>query len=795
MKLNFAPSAGRLVVKPLAAAVATLIGGGLSVAPALSQEPGAVRQVDIEELVVTASRRETTVQELPFNIAAVTGETLDRQRLTSLVEFSRWVPGLSVIEQGGRTPSLMTVRGLNVRSIDDGQFLGNGGGDTVATYLGEIPLYVDFKMKDLDRVEVLLGPQGTLYGEGTLGGAVRYIPHAPDTENLTFDLHGDLSSLSQADDKSYQADAVVNVPFGDGRLAFRGAVAYLDDSGFIDYPYLLRQPGVSNPQPNFNNPAEVAANLYRQNDVDWEQTLSGRLALLWRITDSVDATFNYYFQDQENGGRTINQRQAFNTGRYESGQRFLEPNDRENQLLSVELVADLGFATLTSATGFSNYDQVGQRDQTDLLLDFGFGYELFPSFAAYTRETSTEDRTNEELRLVSNGTGRLSWIAGLFYNKLETKDSSSEFTPGYPEFFFGDPNALPTGDLEFRQTRHLELDERALFGELGYRFTDRWQATIGGRWFNYDFSQIGNVLLPYVPESDDSVSAVDDHGFLAKLNTSYRFNDAVMGYVTISEGYRVGGANGAPPCILPVNLSVQAACALPNEIPIDPDTTTNYEVGVHSTWNGGKLLFNGALYHIDWQHIQTESTTVNGALRIIVNGGKAKSNGVELAFQSHGLEHWSFTSTYAYNEAELTTFAQGLVGGVDALPGDRLSGTPQNQASFYVNYYRRLASGWDLDAGYGLTSSSDVWTKVGLRDNGEVLGGYTVHNVSASLSKDRWSATVYVDNLTDKFAETAVRLDPSFIRNVNGFDLRRYFRNDLRPRNLGVEFRYRVGNK
>lgn len=790
MRRNSAPSADRMVVKPLAAAVAALLGAGYAAAPALAQESG-IRQVDVEELIVTASRRETTVQELPFNIAAITGETLDRQRLTSLVEFSRWVPGLSVVEQGARTPSLMTVRGLNVRSIDDGTFLDNGSGNTVATYLGEIPLYVDFKMKDLDRVEVLLGPQGTLYGQGTLGGAVRYIPHAPDTQNLTLDVHGDLSSLSHADDLSYQADAVVNVPFGDGRLAFRGAVSYLEDSGFVDYPYLLRQPGVSNPQPNFNNPADVAANLYRQNDVDWEHTLSGRLALLYRITDSVEATFNYYFQDQENGGRTINQRQAFNTGRYESGQRFLEPNDRQNDLLSVEVVADLGFATLTSATGFSTYDQVGQRDQTDLLLDFEYGYEQFPSFAAYTRETAKENRTNEELRLVSNGTGRLSWIGGVFYNKYENDDSSSEFTPGFPAFA---GISLPTGDLEFRQSRHQELDEQALFGEIGYRFTDRWQATIGGRWFNYDFSQTGNVQLPYVGVDDDSGSASDDNGFLAKLNASYRFSEQVMGYATISEGYRVGGANSVAPCVLPL-VPGQNACALPNEIPIKPDTTTNYEVGVHSTWNGGKLLFNGALYHIDWQDIQTESTTVNGDLRILVNGGKAKSNGVELAFQSRGLEHWSFTGTYAHNQAELTTFAQGLVGGVDAFPGDRLSGTPEDQASFYVNYYRRLTNGWDLDVGYGLTSSSNVWTKVGLRDNGEVLGGYTVHNASASLSKDRWSATLYVDNLTDKFAETGVRLDPSYIRNVNGFDLRRYFRNDLRPRNLGIEFRYRVGKQ
>src|SRR5690606_32648821 len=183
----------------------------------------------------------------------------------------------------------------------------------------------------------------------------------------------------------------------EGKLAFRAALAYLDDPGFIDYSYVVREPGVSNPQPDFGNPADVAANLRRVEDADWQQTGSGRLALLWEASESVWATFNYYFQDQEVGGRTVNHRHAFGTGPYESAHRVLEPNDRENQLLSVEVVADLGFAELTSATGVSDYDQTGQRDQTDLLLDFGFGYETFPTFTAFTRENLTEKRLNQEL--------------------------------------------------------------------------------------------------------------------------------------------------------------------------------------------------------------------------------------------------------------------------------------------------------------------------------------------------------------------------------------------------------------
>ena len=745
-------------------------------------------QVDIEEMVVTASRRETTVQELPFNIAAVSGATLEQQRLTDLAELSRTVPGLSVVDSGARAANLMTVRGLNVLSLNASEFLDNSSGDTVATYLGETPLYLDLKMMDLDRVEVLIGPQGTLYGAGTLGGAVRYIPTAPDTQAFSFDVHGDLYSVSHGNDLGYAADATVNVPVGE-RLAFRGTVGYFDDPGFIDYPFVVRQPGVSNPQPDLTNAAAVAANLRREEDMDWEQTTSARLALLWVASDAVEVTLNYYFQDQDVGGRTVNHRAAFQTGNYESGSRFLEPNDRENELLSIEVIADLGFAELTSATGVSQYNQVGQRDQTDLLLDFEYGYENFPSFAAYTREVSQEERVNQEVRLVSTGTGAWGWIVGAYYNNLELKASSEEFTPGFPAFA---GISLPTGDLEYLQLTLEELTEQALFGEVSYQINERLGVTIGGRQFDYEDDQFIGFDLPLAGLSNAQRNVADDDGFLGKINLAYDFSDDVTGYVTLSEGYRLGGVNSVAPCVFPLPPG-QNVCALPDEVLIDPDRTTNFEVGVHSTLRDGGLVVNGAIYTIDWDDIQTQSITQNGAIPITVNGGSARSRGAELSIQTTGMERWSLSGAYSYNEAELTTDAPGLVDGEDAFSGDRLSGTPQHHGSFHANYLRNLSNGWDLNAGYGFTFSSNVLTKVGLRDNGETLGGFTIHSASLGLSNERWSATLYADNLTDKFAETSVRLDPSYVRDIGNFELRRYYRHVIRPRSLGIEFRYRLG--
>src|SRR5690606_14220284 len=155
---------------------------------------------------------------------------------------------------------------------------------------------------------------------------------------------------------------------------------------------------------------------------------------------------------------------------------------------------------------------------------------------------------------------------------------------------------------------------------------------------------------------------------------------------------------------------------------------------------------------------------------------------------------WSFTASYAYTDAQLTSDAPGIVAGHDAFAGDRLAGTPEHHGSFYANYYRMLPGGMRLDIDYGLTFTGNVLTRVGQRNGGEVLGGYTLHNISVGIGKDRWTATLYADNLLDKFAETGVRETPEAIRDVAGFSSRRYFRDVLRPRTFGVALRYSLGD-
>jgi iron complex outermembrane receptor protein len=776
----------------ITAAVAAALGAAAPLAG--FAQPVADDGTVLEEIIVSATRRDVNVQDIPFNIVAIGEKGLEELRITNLSQFTRAVPGLYVANQGPRGSNLMTVRGLNVSSITASESVGNSTGGTVATYMGDIPLFVDLKMIDLERVEALLGPQGTLYGAGTLGGAIRYIPNRPDASQTTVELGGRTYTLGQSDGMGYDLFGVVNVPLVTDRVALRVAAGYTDDPGFIDYDYIVREPGVSNPQPDFNDPADVEANLRKVKDADTEQTFTGRAALAWQVTEALDTTLTYYHQQQDVGARTVNHDLSFDSGRYTSAHRFLEPNDKTNDLVALEVRWDVGFAELTSATGVSKFESEGQRDQTDLLMDFDYGYEDFPQFAAYTRETAEEDTFNQELRLVSQGAGRWSWIAGAFYNKYEGKTSSSEYTPGIPEWY-GLPPGTP--DLEYQAKSDETFEEMALFGEVGFRLTEAWQVTVGARWFDFEDDLALTVAFPFFADPPGAIqpfgdaNKTSDDGTIFKINTSYDFSEDVMGYLTVSEGYRRGGINSGPACIEPVPDN-QTFCLTPDEVLIEPDTTTNYEVGLRSVWFDGRLMLNAAAYYIDWNDIQIQGTSNTGGVPITVNGGKAESKGIELTTRWSITDSLELAANVTFNDAKLAEDAPGLVDGVDAFEGDRLAGTPEQQGTLLMAYTRPLDNGLTVLADYTLTAASDVYTKVGLRDNGEALGGWAVHGLSFGVTDGAWTARLYADNLLDKYAITSVRRDRSYIRPVSEFfDSRTYFQSMLRPRTIGLEFRYR----
>jgi outer membrane receptor protein involved in Fe transport len=595
----------------------------------------------------------------------------------------------------------------------------------------------------------------------------------------------------------------------------------------MDTPYLVRESGVSDAEPDLTNPADVSANLYSAEDVNTEESLFGRIGVRWApVGGAVDANFTYYFQDMEVGGRTQNHVTAFGTGFYQSATRYPEPNDRENQLFAAEITADLGFASLTSATGFGKYEELGQRDQTDLLLTLEYSYEFFPAFSAFTREIEDNDQFSQELRLVSQGDGRLSWIGGLFYQKYDNFGESREFTPHFDEYLFnaGIGAGLRPDSLEYLNHVEEDLEEKAIFGEIGINVTDRWQVTLGARYYDYTYDTLSDATFPladtvYGGEPSDVINlqleanGISDSGSLFKVNTSYQFNDNAMGYATISEGYDFGASNGIDACEVPPNPN-QNVCAFPYEMQYFPQKTTNYELGLRSQWLDQRLTFNVAVYYIDWQDPQLASTTVTGAQPITKNGEGAESQGFEISLDTLLTDRFSVGLTYSHTSAELSEVApdvlreftppgfgpgsnyDGLAAVyIDGQPGDRLPGSPEDQATLSFGYSVPFDGGSNLDLSYRIASIGDVITKIGNRAGGETLGSYTVHTASASLSRGAWTVGLYAQNLLDEEAVTGVRSIREFVQTVadeNGEPVRvRSYANDvLRPREVGLKFTY-----
>lgn len=784
-------------------------------------------QAQLEEIVVTATRREASVQDIPVNISAIGGDQIEQQGFDDLSELVSYVPGINVIDQGGRDGNRIVVRGLNAEPISNSFGQENGGG-TVATYVGEIPLYVDLRLNDLERVEVLLGPQGTLYGAGTMGGAIRYIPKKPNFEDSSFDVRLDAYTYAEGDGVSSDMGFTFNLPLSD-QFAVRGSIDNLDDKGFIDYPFVVQQPGVSEPDPDFSDPAARAANFSPVEDANTEEALSGRVALRWVPTDTIDATLTYYFQQTEHGGRNVSgQRGTVPAGEYESPFRVIEPNDRDSDLISLEIVADLGFAELTSATGIGGVEESGQRDQTDLLITLDYSYETFPTFTAFTFEDEETETFSQELRLVSTGDGPLSWIVGAFFNKNDYRALSSEFTPGYGAFV-GPGFRQDLNDLEYFEADISELEETALYGEVGYNFTDQWSVTLGLRLYDYTLDTANLTEFPYFTTPADfqpfGLGAIDSQlqlarnqsfdGDLFKINTSYAFDNGNLVYFTFSQGYRVGASNGGEDCpdvFVPGN---QSLCLLSpgqqfgpnpgdiaqiNERDYFPDTVDNFEIGAKTTWLDGNLTVNGSIFFIDWQDPQVATASVNAGTAITVNAAGAETSGIDLAANWQVNDNFTVRGSFSFTKAELTEAVPSLIRTIttpgfatafeDGVAGDRLPGSPETQFSIFGSYSRALAGGNMLVVDGGYAWQDDVISLTGGRGDSLKLDSYGRAALNVGYLAETWSATLYVDNLFDEYTESSSFSSPLFNQTVSDANVRYYRTNVLAPRSIGVRFKY-----
>ena len=785
-----------------------------------------------QTIVVTATRRSTSLQDVPINLSAVSAQALQDQHIDNVRDLGSITPGLTIKDTGAGANGTIIMRGL---SANDSSSTGNSYDNSLAIYLGETPIYADFEFMDIARVETLLGPQGTLYGEGTLAGAIRYLPNRPNPEKWEGSADMRLFGESHAHSPGATVEGTVNIPIIRGSVALRSSVGYWDNPGFIDYVGLVNQPGISNPQPggpvgdystqaaslhapysssvigvdpltgaapagwgtNNASAAQLAANVHNAQGVNFDHTLSMRHTLGIFPVDGVSLFLTWAHQVTDTNGDQINSGGVLGTGQYEASKRYLEPVHRSADLYSIELEAELGhFAQLVTDTAWTKQKRYSQGDNTDLLLDLNYGYEQFPNFTSYNLQQTSRTQFNEEMRLVSKHGGPLYWTLGGFYNKMNYASNYHEVVPGFPAFAGIDR----PDEWEYASFVRSSNDERAVFGEATMQFTPAFQITGGGRYFHYKAAIDGGTVLPlFAPYPTlpykGNQGETSKSGAVWKFNTSYKFSSDLLAYFTFSKGYRLGGENQVAPCPPVLDPTKQNLCALPNEISYGPDTTYNKEIGVRYSLFGGKLRGSLAAYSIAWNGIQLASVTQNGAIGITVNGGKAVSKGFELTFVAKPAAGLTISGNYSYNDAHLTQDVTNLIhygnGGyfqINALAGDRLPGSAKNSGSLGVDYAVPVGINM-LNFAMSAAYNGDIYTRPGNQGFGQVLPAYVTSrgSIGYKFADQGFEVKLYADNIFNKYAVTGVGNNLSSRIIDNGFASRFYTQSVLTPRRAGIE--------
>lgn len=794
-----------------------------------------------EEIIVTATARETSVQDIPYNISAMSGDALEIMNVVNQNDVLRAMYGVTVIDRGYRnagTVNSIVIRGLNVDNGANGDIMLNAV-PTVATYYDNTPLFANFLIKDVERVEVLRGPQGTLYGSGSLAGTVRYIGNRPDPSAFAADLELDYGQTSGSEGNNVAFDAMLNIPVND-TIAVRAVYSRIDNDGVIDYinAYQLNSSGEplidvggSCVDPRSATDAQVLGNVacFRNvQDADTVEIDYARVAVRAEPNESFSLQLSYQMQDDKIGARRSttlgDNNQPTNSPLYfaysddDSGQVLLEPSERDVSLVSLDLEWDFGFATFTSSTSSYEHTGSGESDNGGLWQSGGRDWSSAFYGGGWQRPAQRAERGYDdqafvqELRLVSNESdSNLDWLVGAFYMDQDNSVYQLSYNPGMGEFFnacvdTGGPECAgfwpavfypgsQFTEIDFEYVRDTSYQETAVYGELTYHVSDAFRLTGGFRWF--DNETVNDVILgfplvlpelasPMAPQSKDSDSDV-----LLKVNASYDLNDSTMLYGTYSEGYRHGGAQSLP------SLANGDPFGEPNVESLRTfasDSVQNYEIGI----KGGNpnMRYTASLFHVDWDNPQLNTVSQFWGFYVAANGDKASTQGIELELEGYLADSFHYRAGFTHVTAELDKdFISPQSGNLVASKGSTLPGSPSN--TFSIN----MDNSWDINANLRLVAGIDAYYQSESENFinkasqlNETFDAFTLLGASATLAAENWSATLYVRNLGDEagasggFAATDWSYDTGTFENWYGNGNRQFI---VQPRTIGLKFGYK----
>ncbi|MEJ8566466.1 TonB-dependent receptor [Elongatibacter sediminis] len=751
----------------IAVTLAALFAPAASGQESAGAEPAEVQRAGtIEEIVVTATKREANIQDIPASITALGGLEIERRGLVSMDDYLSTIPGVNMADRGVSSNKII-IRGVNASIEED---------STVGVFFGEVPLNTvsrgstaDLKMIDLQRVEILRGPQGTLFGSGSMGGAVRNIPNRPNLEQLEGKVETGYSNTARAGGSNYDMSGVLNLPLVKDTLALRMVGYYYDNSGYVD------NIGASIPR------VKALADQYGATVVDkygvgGAEYSGARATLLWTPTDRLSLTLMYAWQDQDQNGETevnlsLDGYQNFPmqiANLYEGDERKASDLDVTNLLIEY----DLGWGSLLSSTSRLNHDTL---EAEDISKDFEIP-------AAQTREHYKEAFV-QEVRFTSDWDSPWQVIAGIYYEDLEQNIVSEVPWTGAPEAItetpFGDFLGTDPNDL-YHQNDVFTLEQTAVFGELSYQFNDQWSALVGARWFDYDRRKIENQTGVFSGDGifEDQTIKESDTSF--KANVSYTPNDDTLIYAQWAEGFRVGRPITPAPSFCdsvdgngnPGSDGFLDGTTIPIESDgVESDSLDSYELGGKFTMLDNRFQANVSIYRIDWNGIPVSVfAEPHCGFSVTVNAGKATIQGGELETTYYFNDMLRLEFGLAYTDAELAEDSDAL-----GPKGTRLPGSSEwkvnvgMQSDFelfeqpaFARFNYAYVDGFHDDIGATFTEAGD-YSKLDLR---------------AGIHFDTIELEIYGTNVLNEDAITHVISDP-------------YIAYQLRPRTIGFDVRYR----
>ena len=745
-----------------AASVGALIMAMASAGVAAAQE---VKDTTIGEIVVTANRREQSVLQVPYNISAVSGEAIEDSKMLDAAELMRGIPGVAVVDRGYRNGGVVNnvlIRGINV----DSNALGDYAVSSVApvsTYQNDTPLFAGFLLKDLDRVEVLRGPQGTLYGSGSLGGTVRYITRAPKLGQFGGAANVTASKVEGSGNLGWTGDLTVNLPLGEV-FALRATLSQIDYPGLTDYVNLYVLDSTGAPAAP-NGVLSPNASYTSKKDADTVEISFARAALLFEPNDRFNATLTYSHQSDEVGGRRQVTRGLDGYGNrygdYENGSVQLEPSSREVSLTALEMNVDLGFATLTSSTSIYDHEGESVSENTGFYAKAGFlsFYYNYPRPMASAVRGYSDKAAIEEIRLVSKAGGDFDYVVGLYYNDNSLVATQQSHLRGFKrwwDIWSGVPSAV-AGDQDFAYRRHEDFTEKAVYGELTWRPSDSLALTGGVRWFENEAINTTSIDVPLYTSLSQPANArfeSSESKALFKANLSWDFAEKGLFYATVSQGYRRGGSNAVP---LTGNFAED-----PRWQTYKSDSVVNYEAGLKGVIPNLNATYEAALFQIDWDDIQLLTTDVASQFTYYTNGSTARSRGLELSGRWSPVHGLSIDGAATYLDAKLTDRLRSPAGAspIYGSKGDRLPGSAKTSVSLSAQYDWSVGRGISAFAGASLAYVGDRYAEFanilptstanaayGARVE---LPSYTTFDLRAGAYNDDWRLTAYVKNLGDR---------------------------------------------